>query len=85
MTLSDILSLKNFNLRDQVLLLTFFDNFNFRCTLFLKLCRQIVIFSKVFTVTENVKNKFNAIFVISRALLRDENFLSNYIDLMKNL
>ena len=61
-------SLKNINLGHQLLLQIFFDKFNFKNNLFLKLGRKIVIFLNLSTLSERVKFFFDAIFVIQPVL-----------------
>ena len=62
------ISLKNINLGHQLLLETFFDKFNFKENLFLKLGRKIVKFLILYTLSEKLQNIFDAIFVIPPVL-----------------
>ena len=55
-------SLKNINLGHQLLLKTFFDKFNFKNNLFLKLGRKIVNFQNLSTLSEKFQKKFRCYF-----------------------
>ena len=61
-------SLKNINLRHQFLLKTFFDKFNFKNILFLKLGRKIVNFLNLSTLSEKLQKKFRCNFCDSASI-----------------
>ena len=61
-------SLKNINLGLQVLLKTFFNKFNFKNNLFLKLGRKIVNFLNLSTLSEKLQKKFRCNFCDSASV-----------------
>ena len=56
------ISLENINLGHQLLLKTFFDKFNFKNNLFLKLGRKIVNFLNLSTLSEKLQKKIRCNF-----------------------